>query len=60
MNRPWLSFYHKETAKDLPPLTWPHLAAFIREAAATYRDQPAFTLFLPNGTQGTIDLRRSR
>jgi long-chain acyl-CoA synthetase len=52
--RPWLRFYHEHTAQDLPPLTWPHLPAFIREAARTYADQPAFTLYLPNGTQGTL------
>jgi long-chain acyl-CoA synthetase len=54
MNRPWLRFYHEQTAKDLPPLTWPHLPAFIREAAQRFADKPAFTLYLPNGTQGTI------
>jgi long-chain acyl-CoA synthetase len=54
MNRPWLRYYHEKTAKDLPTLTWPHLPAFIREAARTYADKPAFTLYLPNGTQGTI------
>jgi len=52
--RPWLRFYHPKTAPDLPPLTWPHLPAFIGEAVAAYRDRPAFTLYLPNGTQGTI------
>jgi long-chain acyl-CoA synthetase len=52
--RPWLRFYHPKTAQDLPPLTWPHLPAFIGEAVAAYRDRPAFTLYLPNGTQGTI------
>jgi long-chain acyl-CoA synthetase len=54
MPRPWTRFYPEQTAKDLPPLQWPHLPAFIRDAATTYRDRPAFTLFLPNGTQGTI------
>ena len=54
MNRPWLRFYHERTAQQLPPVPWPHLPAFIRDAAATYRENPAFTLFLPNGTQGTI------
>ena len=54
MSRPWTAFYHSLTAQDLPPLRWPHLPAFIAEAVATYRDNPAFTLFLPNGTQGTI------
>lgn len=52
--RPWLAFYHEQTAKDLPPLTWPHLPAFIREAAQRFAEKPAFTLFLPNGTQGTL------
>ena len=54
MNRPWLRFYHEQTAKELPPLTWPHLPAFIREAATRFADKPAFTLYLPNGTQGTL------
>ena len=54
MTKPWLRFYHEQTARDLPALTWPHLPAFIRHAAARYRDKPAFTLYLPNGTQGTI------
>jgi long-chain acyl-CoA synthetase len=54
MTRPWTRFYHPETSRDLPALRWPHLPAFIGEAVAQYRDRPAFTLFLPNGTQGTI------
>jgi long-chain acyl-CoA synthetase len=53
--RPWLRFYHDQTAHDLPPLTWPHLPALIREAAARFHDKPAFTLYLPNGTQGTLN-----
>jgi long-chain acyl-CoA synthetase len=52
--RPWLRFFHPQTAQDLPPLTWPHLPAFIRETASRYRDKPAFTLYLPNGTQGML------
>ncbi|HXG90083.1 MAG TPA: AMP-binding protein [Vicinamibacterales bacterium] len=53
-NRRWTEFYPEQTSKDLPPLRWPHLPAFIGEAVAAYRDKPAFTLYLPNGTQGTI------
>jgi long-chain acyl-CoA synthetase len=53
-NRPWTRFYHQDTAVDLPPLAWPHLPAFIRDAARRFADRPAFTLFLPNGTQGTL------
>jgi long-chain acyl-CoA synthetase len=54
MDRHWTRFYHRETSQDLPPLRWPHLPAFIAEATAQYRERPAFTLYLPNGTQGTI------
>ncbi len=54
MERPWTRFYHPATSRDLPPLAWPNLAAFIRDRAGEYRDLPAFTLYLPNGTQGTI------
>jgi long-chain acyl-CoA synthetase len=54
MSRPWTAFYHPLTSPDLPPLEWPHLPAFIDAAIARYSDRPAFTLFLPNGTQGTI------
>jgi long-chain acyl-CoA synthetase len=54
MSRHWTRHYHEQTSTDLPPIQWPHLAAFIRESAAAYRDLPAFTLYLPNGTQGTI------
>jgi long-chain acyl-CoA synthetase len=54
MTRPWTRFYHEQTSKDLPPLRWPHLPALVAEAIDGYRDRPAFTLFLPNGTQSTI------
>jgi len=52
--RPWTRFYHPSTPADLPPLKWPHMPAAIREAAATYQSQPAFTLALPNGSQGGL------
>ncbi len=52
--RPWTRFYHPSTAQDLGPLKWPHMPAAIREAAATYASQPAFTLGLPNGSQGGL------
>ena len=53
-NRPWTRFYHQDTAADLPPLEWPHVPAFIRAAARRFADRPAFTLYLPNGTQGSL------
>ena len=52
--RPWTRFYHPSTPADLPPLKWPNIPAAIREAAATYQSQPAFTLGLPNGSQGSL------
>jgi len=54
VNRPWTRFYHERTSKDLPPLPWPHLPAFVRDAVRQFRDKSAFTLFLPNGTHGTL------
>ena len=53
-NRPWTRFYHPSTAQDLGPLKWPHMPAAIRDAAATYASQTAFTLGLPTGSQGGI------
>lgn len=38
----------------MPPLRWPHLAAFVRETTARWKDHEAFTLFLPNGNQGGL------
>ena len=52
--RPWTRFYHPLTAPDLAASRWPHLAAAVREAAATYSDRTAFTLSLPNGSQGGL------
>lgn len=53
-SRPWTRFYPPTTAADLGPLGWPHLPALIREAAATYAPKTAFTLALPNGSQGGL------
>jgi long-chain acyl-CoA synthetase len=50
--RPWTRFYHPSTPPDLGPPKYPHMAAAIREASATYAKKPAFTLGLPNGSQG--------
>jgi long-chain acyl-CoA synthetase len=52
--RPWTRFYHPSTAQDLGPLKYPHIPAAIRDASATYAKNPAFTLGLPNGSQGSI------
>ncbi len=50
--RPWTRFYHPTTPADLGPLKYPHMPAAIRDASAEYAKQPAFTLGLPNGSQG--------
>ena len=54
MMRPWTRHYPPTTSHDIPAITWPHLPAFIADAVRTFRDRPAFTLYLPNGTQGTL------
>ena len=53
-SRPWTRFYPPGTPADLGPLKYPHVPAAIRDASATYAKQPAFTLALPNGSQGSI------
>ena len=52
--RPWTVHYPPGVSPDLGPLKYPHMAAAIRDASATYAKQPAFTLALPNGSQGGI------
>jgi len=52
--RPWTRFYPPGTPEDLGPLKYPHMPAAIRDASATYAKQQAFTLALPNGSQGSI------
>ena len=52
--RPWTRFYHPSTPSDLAPPKYPHMAAAIRDASATFAKKPAFTLGLPNGSQGGI------
>jgi long-chain acyl-CoA synthetase len=52
--RKWTRFYPPGTAPELGPLKYPHMPAAIREASATYAKQAAFTLALPNGSQGSI------
>jgi long-chain acyl-CoA synthetase len=52
--RPWTRFYPPGTPHDLGELQYPHMAAAIRDASATYAKQQAFTLALPNGSQGSI------
>jgi long-chain acyl-CoA synthetase len=52
--RPWVKHYAPETSPDLPALSWPNLAAMVRESASKYRELEAFTLVLPNGTRGSL------
>jgi len=52
--RPWTEFYHPQTARDLPALAHPHLPSLIRASAAEFGSKTAFTLGLPNGSQGGL------
>jgi len=53
-SRPWTRFYAPATAQDLAPRPWQTMAGLVREAAARYADNEAFTLLLPNGTRGSL------
>ena len=52
--RPWTRFYAPATAQDLAPRPWQTVAGLVREAAARYAANEAFTLLLPNGTRGSL------
>ena len=52
--RKWTRFYPPGVDAELGPLKYPHMPAAIREASAMYAKKPAFTLALPNGSQGSI------
>ena len=52
--RPWTRFYPPGTAPELGPVKYPNLPAAVREASATFAEKQAFTLGLPNGSQGGL------
>jgi len=52
--RPWTRFYPPGTAPELGPLKYPNMPAAIRDASATFAKKQAFTLGLPNGSQGGL------
>src|SRR5262245_56845476 len=52
--RDWTRYYHPLTAPDVDVSRWPNLVVAIREAAASYPSHTAFTLALPNGSQGGL------
>ncbi len=54
MSRPWTAFYHPQTRRTCRRCGGHTCPRSSPKPIGTYRDNPAFTLFLPNGTQGTI------
>src|SRR5262245_55117599 len=52
--RPWTAFYPPGVSQDLGPVKYAHIPAAVRDASATFAKQQAFTLGLPNGSQGSI------
>jgi long-chain acyl-CoA synthetase len=52
--RPWIRFYHPSTSPEMGSLPWPHLPELLRGAARKYGAKTAFTLALPNGSQGGL------
>jgi long-chain acyl-CoA synthetase len=52
--RPWTRFYPPGTPHELGPLKYAHMPAAIRDASARFGKKAAFTLGLPNGSQGSL------
>jgi long-chain acyl-CoA synthetase len=57
--RPWTRFYPPGTPHELGPLEYPHMPAAIRAASAAFAKKPAFTLGLPNGSQGGLTFEQT-
>jgi long-chain acyl-CoA synthetase len=56
--RPWVEHYGSSIPRDLAPPRHPHLPALLREAAARYAGQTAFTTCMPNGMHGSLTYRQ--
>jgi len=54
--KPWTTHYGG--AASLPPLRHRHLAELLRETAARYAAQTAFTTCMPNGMHGSLTYRQ--
>jgi long-chain acyl-CoA synthetase len=55
---PWLDHYPSDVAKVLTRLSFTHLPALIREAAAKYAKSKAFIQVMPNGMNGRLTFQQ--
>ncbi|MEM9474973.1 MAG: AMP-binding protein [Pseudomonadota bacterium] len=53
-DRPWKAFYAPGTRAELAGASYRTIGDLIRSVSQTYGNDPAFTLCLPNGMNGTL------
>ncbi|MEO0655115.1 MAG: AMP-binding protein, partial [Pseudomonadota bacterium] len=53
-DRPWTAFYAPGTRAELASASYRTIGDLIRSVSQTYGNDPAFTLCLPNGMNGTL------
>lgn len=53
-DRPWTQHYADGVPVDVDVTQWPHVPAFLRDAASRFKTRPAFVTCLPNGMAGTL------
>ncbi|WP_299860395.1 AMP-binding protein [uncultured Hoeflea sp.] len=58
MERPWTAFYGPAVRSDIGEMPFRNLGDLISHTADVYTDQPAFTVCLPNGMNGTLSFRQ--
>lgn len=52
--RPWEAYYASNVRKEIDALPYQSIGDFITATASVYSDQPAFTVCMPNGMNGTL------
>jgi long-chain acyl-CoA synthetase len=52
--RPWEAYYSSNVRKEIDALPYQSIGDFITATASVYSDQPAFTVCMSNGMNGTL------
>jgi long-chain acyl-CoA synthetase len=52
--RPWEAYYSSNVRKEIDALPYQSIGDFITATASVYSDQPAFTVCMTNGMNGTL------
>jgi long-chain acyl-CoA synthetase len=53
--RPWEAYYSSNVRKEIDALPYQSIGDFITATASVYSDQPAFTVCMTNGMNGTLN-----